>query len=536
MKSKRFILTIRPGKERLVAALTYARMGWRIHPLHGVRESGHCTCGNPECLPKNRGKHPRIKDWPNQASCDRATIRSWWKKWPHSNVGIVTGAISGIVVLKINGKKGEQSSKFLVLPSTTEVSARGSRQLYYRHPGHHVNRVGMLPGIDLKGDGGFVVAPPSQYPGGKYEWEEIVEFAAFPEVLVQLGHSIHPTSNPKAEGLGEWNSGFNPEDLEVVLRKPQLHLEWIVEGYGAPGRWTLVAGPPKIGKTTLAYELVMRVARGKPWLRRLIRQGKVLILAVEEHSDDVVHRLRMLGTEGLEGQIKIMTGPLEFSADVLGEIVQYIDEQNIKLVLVDTLAAWWGLQNENDASEVLRSGRILLNAIRRTNAAWLCLVHTRKSGGNEGDEIRGSSALLGLVDIAISMKRRPGDSQMRVLESVSRFSETPKELVIRYEENGYQFKGSSDELSAKGKAERVLKVLDQTPRSIEEITKATSLSKQDAYRAIDSLAEQVVRKGTGHKNNPRRYSRNSIRPNSLSREEGLDESNCELEEETILVD
>lgn len=350
--------------------------------------------------------------------------------------------------------------------------------------------------------------------------------------------SIRPKSDPKDESLDESNCGFNPDDLDELLRKkPEQHLEWIVPGYGAPGRWTLVAGPPKIGKTTLAYEAVVRVARGNIWLGRRIRRGKVLVLAVEEHSDDVIRRFRGLGTVGLRGQIKIVTGPLEFSVTVLDEIVNYIAEQNIELVLVDTLAAWWHLENENDASEVLRSGRMLLDAIRQTKAAWMCVVHTRKSGGEGGDEIRGSSALLGLVDIAISMKRRPGDPQKRMLEAVSRFSQTPKELVIRYGKQGYEAMGSPAQVSAHGKAQQVLAVLDQTPRSIRKIVKSTGLSKQDVSRGIDFLGGQIIQEGSGHKGDPFQYRRrNPIRPNSHPRGEGLDESNLELEEEVIVVD
>jgi AAA domain/Bifunctional DNA primase/polymerase, N-terminal len=526
-KESKTLLKIRPGKERLVAAVAYARMGLHVYPLYGIRGDGHCSCGNPKCL--QRGNHPRITDWRNKASYDEATIRLLWGKWPDSDIGILTGAVSGFVVLKVNGKKGEQSRKFIVLPSTLEGRTPSGRQLFFQHPGHHVmNCMNLLPGLDLEGDGGSVVLP---FSGSEYDWEENVELAPCPEVLVQLGHSIRPKSDPKSGSLDEWNSDFNPLDLAELLQKPEQHLEWVVDGYGAPGRWTLVAGPPKIGKTTLAYEMAMRVARGKPWLKRLIRQGKVLVLAVEEHHEDVARRFRRLGAGGVPGQIKIVTGPLEFSEKILAEIVKYIEEENIELVLVDTLAAWWHLENENDASQVLRSGRMLLNAIRQTNAAWMCIVHTRKSGGEGGDEIRGSSALLGLVDIAISMKRRPGDPQARVLETVSRFSETPKELVIRYGNNGYEAMGSPDEVSAKGKAEQVFAMLDQTPRSIAEIVEATGLSKQDVSRAIVFLKGQVVRQGNGHKNDPFQYRRDSISPNSPSREEGLDESNLELEEE-----
>jgi hypothetical protein len=165
------VLKIKTDFTPLEAALTYADMGWRVHPLHGITKDGGCTCGNPECPPKRRGKHPRINDWPNQASCNEATIRSWWKKWPDSNVGIVTGAISGIAVLDIDGPEGEESIKGLNLPVTVEVKTRRGRHLYFRHPGYPVkNCVGMLSGLDLKGDGGYVVAPPSKHAEGNYTW------------------------------------------------------------------------------------------------------------------------------------------------------------------------------------------------------------------------------------------------------------------------------------------------------------------------------------------------------------------------------
>ncbi|MEI8015206.1 MAG: AAA family ATPase [Nitrospira sp.] len=349
--------------------------------------------------------------------------------------------------------------------------------------------------------------------------------------------SIRPKSDPKSGSLDESNSGFNPEDLGELLQKPQEEIDWLVHGYLAPRRLTAKAGPPKIGKTTAAYEAIVHVARGLPCLGRKVRQVKVLVLAVEEHSDDVIRRFQKQGVEGLEGQIKVVTGPLEFSVNVLRDIVEYVAAHDIGLVVVDTLPAWWHLENENDASEVLRSGRMLLNAIRQTKAAWLCLVHTRKSGGEGGDEIRGSSALLGLVDIAISMKRRPGDPQERVLESVSRFSQTPKELVIRYGKNGYEAMGSPAQVSVQEKTEQVLAVLDQTPRTIHEIVESTGLSKQDVSRAIDILGMQVVREGSGHKGAPFTYHlRKPIRPNSHPRGEGMDESNLELEEEVIIVD
>ncbi|MEI8015207.1 MAG: bifunctional DNA primase/polymerase [Nitrospira sp.] len=163
------VLKTKKGSECLAAALVYGDMGWRVHPLHGMTKDGRCTCGNSEC--KSPGKHPRLNMWQDYASCDRATIRSWWKQWPNSNVGIVTGAASGIVVLDIDGPDGEENVKSLNLPVTFEVKTRRGRHLYFLHPGYPVkNRIGMQPGLDLKGEGGYVVAPPSKHVAGEYEW------------------------------------------------------------------------------------------------------------------------------------------------------------------------------------------------------------------------------------------------------------------------------------------------------------------------------------------------------------------------------
>ena len=163
------MLKIKPGKERRVAALAYADMGWPIVLVYGITNDGRCSCGYSSC--KSPGKHPRIKDWTNQASCDKATIRKWFDQWPDSNVGILTGAASGLVVLDVDGPEGEESLKDLPIPATVAVKTRRGRHLYFRHPGYLVrNFVGRRPGLDLRADGGFVVAPPSKHAEGEYQW------------------------------------------------------------------------------------------------------------------------------------------------------------------------------------------------------------------------------------------------------------------------------------------------------------------------------------------------------------------------------
>jgi predicted ATP-dependent serine protease len=306
--------------------------------------------------------------------------------------------------------------------------------------------------------------------------------------------------------------GFRPIDIASLLTEEIGEVPWVIDGYLVEGGLTLLAGAPKLGKSTFTYEAVIAIAAGRAFLGRKVLQGNVLILGLEEHRRDIAARLRANGADDLAGRIKIDCGPLPYTPGLLAQMARFIQSEDIRLVLIDTIPALWGLKDENDASEVLRNGCPLLAAIRSTKAAWLGLAHTRKSGGENGEAIRGSSALLGLVDIAITMKRTAGHNQQRVLESVSRYSETPRELFIELTDEGYRSMGGADDISIEGKAERLLKVLDDAPKTASELITLSGLTKQDLSRAVAYLGSKVQHTGAGHRGDPYQYVRNSIHP------------------------
>lgn len=166
----------------LEGALGLARIGWYVHLLYGPTMLRNVFTGGPVNSP---GKQPILPDWPERASTDPAVIAGWWDTWSDANVGVVTGARSGLVVLDIDPRNGGHESlakleeRVGVLPGTAMVIT-GSDGLhkYYRHPGPGVKVKSVskafgreFPGIDVKGDGGQVVAPPSIHPDGpRYRW------------------------------------------------------------------------------------------------------------------------------------------------------------------------------------------------------------------------------------------------------------------------------------------------------------------------------------------------------------------------------
>lgn len=160
------------NSQTLQAALEYLRRGWSVIPLHSIR-NGLCTCGKADC--NSPGKHPPIswKEFQKRHATE-AEVRQWFKRLPWANIGIVTGIISGLLVLDIDGKSGMDSIENRELPPTIAVeTGGGGRHYYFKYPigGNIGNKIALLDHVDIRGDAGYVVAPPSTHRSGKcYQW------------------------------------------------------------------------------------------------------------------------------------------------------------------------------------------------------------------------------------------------------------------------------------------------------------------------------------------------------------------------------
>ena len=165
-------------RNNVIGAFALAEKGWPVFPTHSTDESGNCTCGNPKC--GSKGKHPRTPSGLKDATTDADVIRRWWEQWPDANIAVRTGAESGIIVLDVdvkNDAKGEESlaqleQEFGSLPRTRSARTwSGGSHYFFRHPGVVVkNRTGFRPGLDIRGDGGYVLVAPSAIGGASYEW------------------------------------------------------------------------------------------------------------------------------------------------------------------------------------------------------------------------------------------------------------------------------------------------------------------------------------------------------------------------------
>jgi hypothetical protein len=187
----------------LKLALTYARKGWHVFPVHSIR-NGICSCGDSKC--ENPGKHPRTKHGLNDASNDEQQVSQWWQETPDANIGIRTGKVSGISVLDIDPKHGGfDSIKVFEVPATLVSNTGGGGQHYvYKYDENIRTLVGFKPGLDFRSDGGYIVGPPSNHESGKeYVWADLsVEPVAAPDWMKTKGQvkTVQPNSGTVLEG------------------------------------------------------------------------------------------------------------------------------------------------------------------------------------------------------------------------------------------------------------------------------------------------------------------------------------------------
>ena len=232
--------------DKLGAALHYASNGLLVFPVHSV-ENGKCSCyQGVNC--KRKGKHPRTSLGLKSASKDADTISKWWSVWPDSNIAVVTGKESGILVIDIDVSEGFKTANdvleynALELPETlvSETGGGGVHYIYkYPQEGKYKTGTEIFKNIDSRADGGYIIVPPSVHASGKeYFFDtasgefDINEISEAPKVFTD---KISVDDTERAITVPSWNpDGYIPEfgieALEACSRMADSYESWIRVG------------------------------------------------------------------------------------------------------------------------------------------------------------------------------------------------------------------------------------------------------------------------------------------------------------------
>ena len=292
-------------------------------------------------------------------------------------------------------------------------------------------------------------------------------------------------------------------------------VQWIARPWVAVGSITEIDGKVKsAGKSTWVTHLVDAVIEGNPFMGQPATKSPVVYLSEQPSAsfEQSMGRARLIGHDDfiyLLWNDTIGTPWPEIVSAAVAECMR----RDAKLLVIDTLAQFACLagDSENNSGDALAAMQPLQQAAAK-GIGVIVVRHERKSGGAVGDSGRGSSAYAGAVDIVLSLRRPDGKSRptIRIMQALSRFSETPSEMVIELTPDGYVSLGTEYDLALQEAIKAILSATsDGIPGGyqLHELLDVSGVKRTTAQRAIQQLLSEgrLVRFGNGRRGNPFKF-------------------------------
>lgn len=240
--------------------------------------------------------------------------------------------------------------------------------------------------------------------------------------------------------------GQYPEDefaynVEQFLALYQKKVKWIWEPWLPAEAMVVFSAWAKTGKSTLTYGLIAAILRGEEFLGYKANRTGVLIMApsAEENPREIANRIQRMDV-GPKHNLWLKIGYFDRTPGAYMQLRQFMKRRDVGLMVIDTLAPFLELEEENDNSEMLAAIRPLVEMAHEDGVSILAIHHHGKRTGRDvSKSIRGASSILGAVDVAWMLSEVRGEAGRRRIETRSRFAETPPQMTYEYDRDTHAF-------------------------------------------------------------------------------------------------
>lgn len=293
--------------------------------------------------------------------------------------------------------------------------------------------------------------------------------------------------------------------LRDLLAEPEEQVSWVVEDMLPVGGLSILIAKPKVGKTTLARQLILNVSRGEDFLGLPTASGPVIYISLEDKRSEVRNHFRLMGADGSENlSIFVGAAPEEATKWVEAEIKRI----HPILIVIDPLFRFARVSDVSAYAEVTTAFDPLLHLARKYSVHLMCVHHARKSEGEGGDVSLGSTAIFGSVDTMIVLKKSKG---VRTIETHQRYGKDIESSILTFndETKTVSLGGSKEESDLRDVETSILEFLKVSFDSLPEaaIRDAVKSKNEVKVRALRKLVANgtVTRTGKGGRGDPFLY-------------------------------
>ena len=280
----------------------------------------------------------------------------------------------------------------------------------------------------------------------------------------------------------------SPADFRA---NPPASATWIVNQMVSDGTLSIWGGKPGAGKSTLLRDVGAAVASGRRWMGRDVRQGPVVLLALEELERHVWEHLERMGIEDAPFLSYVEPAPKEALA-ALETVIAHVKPV---MVIIDPLAMFVSVEEFNDYKSY--DQMMPLKHLARATGVHIALVHHARKGEVGYDSLLGSTAFMAAVDAALILdmddegRRFLSTIKMREGESIP--PAQALRLTVGLETGRLMLDGTRAELGAPGRWQSAIQeAIENAEESLTaaEIAKAVCCSDKNVRKFLKTMVRE----------------------------------------------